>query len=215
MAVHFGTYNSLLDYGLNYIHKKIPAPNPKTVTIDIPLRNGVLDLTNRLTGGTPVFGNRKLEFDFEMRGLRSTWIKQWSTIAENLHGKTMQVELDEDAGWYWEGLVTVDGLEDHGASAGVHITVDAFPFKWSTGLIEIGTYTLSGATTETFSISYPVALPVITVAGTTQITYNDEIFVASPLIKSPPGLYLKTGNSQSIVFDGTGACKFEYRGGIL
>lgn len=215
MGVSFGTYHSRNDYGLDYLHKDIAAPKAKVVSVNIPLRQGVLDLTSRLTGDAPVFNNRTITLQFEMRGLRSTWMRKWSTIAANLHGRIMDVALDEDPGWYWTGRVSVNALEDHGASAGLKITVDAFPFKWSTGLVEVGSYTLSGETTETFAIPYQVALPIFDVTGNTQITYNGEIFVATPSVKSPPGLYLKTGIDQDITIDGSGACTFAYRGGIL
>ena len=127
MGVTFGEYHSKVDFNLDYIHKEVTAPEPKITTVNIPLVNGKIDLTNRLTGNQPVFENRELTFGFEIRSLRAFWMLDYGNLLEKLHGRTMNIICDEDPNWFWNGRVSVGDLEDHGFTAGVTITVDAFP----------------------------------------------------------------------------------------
>lgn len=217
MGVTFGTYHSKTYFNLTYIHREIEAPGVKVVSVDIPLVHGKLDLTDRLTGGYPVFENRKLTLGFEMINIRNNWLTNWANVANTLHGKVMEVKLDEDPNWYWVGRVSVGPLEDHGFTAGVTITVDAFPYKWNTSTTSVGTYSSVGTRSVSFTMSgYAIAQPIFTVSNNLQVTYNDEIFIATSAVKSPHGLYIKqSSSSQSVSLVGSGNCTFAYRGGSL
>ena len=217
MGVTFGAYHSRTNFKLDYIHKEIPAPEPKTASVSIPLVHGDIDLTERLTGPDPVFQNRELVFGFELRSMRSSWMSDYSDILSKIHGRILDVGLDEDPGYTWRGRVNVGPLEDHGFTAGITITVDAFPFKWKTTADGTYTYTLSGATTETINITTQIAKPVFTFSSSNsiEVTYDGQVFVATDVIGSPPGLLLHKGSSQSIKLDGTGAVTFKYYGGYL
>ena len=215
-TVTFGSYNSKTNFHLDYLHKVIKEPKVKTTTVNIPLAHGELDLTERLTGPDPIFANRQITLNFELRSMRSAWMTDYSTIMQSLHGRVMNVTLSEDANYYWNGRVTVGALEDHGFTAGITVTVDAFPFKWKSSQTTVGTYTLSSTVkTVTLSITDQIAKPEFTVANTTNIEYNGQIFVATSSIVAPPGMLLKKGNSQTVKLTGSGSCTFKYRGGAL
>ena len=215
MAVTFDSYNSKAEWNLDYLHKKISAPKPKTVSVNIPLVHGDIDLTNRLAGNAPIFENRELSFYFEIRSLRLAWIRDYQAILEKIHGRIMNVYLDEDPGFYWRGRVTVGNLEDHGATAGFEVKVDAFPFKWSRTPESILTYSSVGTTNATIDIVPDIALPVFTVVNNLEITYNSQVFVATSIISTPPGLMFKQGTNQALKLVGTGAVTVDIYGGYL
>lgn len=215
MGVTFGSYHSKTNWGLDYLHKEISSPALKTVSVSLPLVHGKTDLTDRMTGGNPVYDNRTLTFVFEMRTFRSTWLTNWSNIAAAVHGKTLQVTLDEDSSWYWIGRVTVGALEDHGSTAGLTITVDAFPFKWSKTTTSVGSWNSVGTRTITLNVTDPILLPEFTVANNLTVTYRNQMYVATSSVKSPAGLVFRKGNSQSIGLSGSGSCSFVYRKGSL
>ena len=60
-GIKFGEYHSYEEWGLMLISITIGLPEPKTVLIDIPGGDGVLDLSESLTGRMQ-YGTRKLEF---------------------------------------------------------------------------------------------------------------------------------------------------------
>lgn len=214
-TVTFGSYNSKTNFHLDYLHKVIKEPKVKTTTVNIPLVHGELDLTERLTGSDPIFANRQITLNFELRSIRSAWMTDYSTIMQSLHGRVMNVILGEDPNYYWNGRVTVGALEDHGFTAGITISIDAFPFKWKNTSTTVGTYTLNSTVkTVTFTISDQLALPEFTTSNTANIEYNGQIFAASSSVLSPPGMLLKKG-SCTVKLTGSGSCTFRYRGGAL
>lgn len=221
MGVQFGEYHSKVDFNLDYLHKEVTAPKPKTTSVSIPLVNGDIDLTYRLIGNQPVFENRELTFGFEIRSLRAFWMLDYGNLLEKLHGRTMNVICDEDPNWYWNGRVSVGDLEDHGFTAGVTITVDAFPFKWAIQTEDIDTYTLGTAPDPddydaTFDIKPMIALPEFTASnGGVVITYRDQIFVATGSNYTPPGMLMMRGDAQTMNLYGIGTIDFKIRGGSL
>ena len=213
--VTFGSYNSRVDFHLDFIHREISPPAPKTATVNIPLAHGILDLTERLTGTEPIFNNRNIDLAFELRSMRSAWMTDYANIMQCLHGRVLNVTLSNDSAYYWNGRVTVGMLEDHGFTAGITISIDAFPFKWKNTSSTVGTYTLSStARSVTVNISDQIALPEFSTSGTANIEYNGQIFAANSSVLSPPGMLLKKG-SCTVKLTGSGSCTVRYRGGAL
>lgn len=218
MGVTFGTYHSKVDFNLDYLHKEITAPAPKRVTVDIPLVHGDLDLTERLTGSAPVYENREITLYFEIRSLRAYWMLDYGNILEKIHGRMMHVIFDEDPNYYWQGVVSVGDLEDHGFTAGFSVTINAFPFKYSVQSEYIDTYTLGTAPAlddydATIDIKYPVAIPEFTCTGVI-ITYRDQKFTASGNHYTPSGLLLTKGQQELNLY-GAGDAELYIRGGVL
>lgn len=215
MGVTFGTYHSKTNFHLDYLHKEIASPEPKTNIVSIPLTNGDLDLTERMTGGSPVFTDRNILLQFEMRSMRSAWLTDYANIMKALHGRVMDVTLDEDNGYRWHGRVTVGPIEDHGFTAGITINVDAYPYKWSKTAENTLNYSSVGTRTVSINVSADIAIPKFTVANNCEVTYRNQVYVATSQVSSPPGLVFLKGNSQSLKLVGSGSCKVEWFGGAL
>lgn len=218
MGVTFGTYHSKVDFNLDYLHKEVTAPEPKRVTVDIPLVHGNLDLTNRLMGNAPVYENRELSFYFEIRSLRANWMLDYGNILEKIHGRKMHVIFDEDPNYYWDGVVTVGDLEDHGFTAGFEVKLDAFPFKYAVQADYVDTYALGTAPTPddydaTVDVPYPIAIPEFTVTGAI-ITYRDQKYTVSGTHYTPPGMLLTKGEQEINIY-GVGTADLYIRGGVL
>lgn len=218
MGVLFGDHHSKVDYNLDYLHKTISSPEPRTVMVEIPAVNGALDLTDRLYRSDPVFGTREIELDFEMRSLREAWISEHSKIMRDLHGRRMHITLDEDPNFYWDGRVTVGEIEDHGASAGIHITAEVFPYKWARDLELVDMFNLLGEETYTFDVKDPIVQPVFDPGSSQEnivITYRGQTFISTGARRTPPGLLFKAGDGQEMTLDGTGRCDLYFRRGSL
>lgn len=114
------------DLGVVMISKDIPAPKPQTFTVSIPGRNGVLDLSEALTGEV-AYNNRILKFTFVGDGSRERVL---SLIDEFLiyHGQYITVTTDDYPEWYYSGRADVT-YNDKGYFVEITLTVDAQPFK--------------------------------------------------------------------------------------
>lgn len=131
-GVLFGDKHSYNDFELILKEKSLPFPERKETWIDVPGANGLIDVSTALTGGIPKYKNRPLKFVFDMLcpvGLR---LSRRSAIAAHLHGQTLHVILDEEPGYYYEGVCSITSSEDASVNHGiVEISVNAQPYKLS------------------------------------------------------------------------------------
>ena len=203
------------DYSANFIHWEVTAPEPRTELVEVPLRDGYVDLARQLSGNV-YYGYRTITIGLELRGLRSTWFDNYSKLLNDLHGQTVEVIRDDDPDWYWTGVAAVGALEDHGASAGIVIEVTAQPFKRTTSTeVLYNEQTISGDLAVSYDSDYIRAYPIFTpsAAGMT-VTMGDETWTL-PLGRSTAyGLFLIQGASEFTVH-GSGTITIEMEGGSL
>ena len=107
IGVRFGTKHSYDDFGLILSKKEITLPDPKTETVDVFGRDGLLDLSEGLTDDIK-FKNRKLTFTFTVPNGLTYWTSALSSISNYLHGRKMQIILDADKTFYYYGRCTID-----------------------------------------------------------------------------------------------------------
>jgi len=141
-GVMFGAYHTARDYGLILTARPdTGSPKPKTYSQDIPGADGVLDLTEATTGEVK-YSNRTVT----VKAKRILPLDQQETfksqIMGDLHGRKVQVILDEDPERYYYGRVTVTFPRKTADQLYVTFTVDAQPYKRARDVTEI-TATLS------------------------------------------------------------------------
>jgi hypothetical protein len=85
----------------------LALPPVKEKVIDIPGRNGTLDLSEYLTG-SPVYGNRKGSWEFYvMHDYWTDWNTAYLRIVAYCHGKTLGVVLEDDPTRKYTGRLKV------------------------------------------------------------------------------------------------------------
>lgn len=129
-GVTFGTKHSYNTWGLWLKSRpEISPPKPKTKLIQVPGSNTVIDLTESLTGGEVKYEPRTIRCEFCVIGGRSNWPSVYSYILKTLHGKRMQIIMDDDPGYYYEGRVAVDQWASDKETATIVITAEVNPYK--------------------------------------------------------------------------------------
>ena len=104
--------NTWSDWHLIPTQKPVfPAPEFEANYVDIPGRNGSLDLSDYLTGG-PSYKDRIGSFEFIFVG--SDMNTMLNTICQFLQGKKMKIVLSDDPNFYYEGRVSVTNKADQG-----------------------------------------------------------------------------------------------------
>lgn len=106
-------------------------PEPKTYTVDIPGGNGVIDLTEALTGDVAYKQrNQTMEFACEDGG---NWMERLRGVYSMLHGRALDYELSFDPGYTYHGRFSVSSesyVGVWGRSVGhVVVKVAADPYK--------------------------------------------------------------------------------------
>lgn len=162
----------------------LSPPEPKTYTVDIPGGDGVIDLTNSLTGDVS-FKNRQQEFVFMVVNPDS-FERVKTDVSNFLHGKSFDYQMTMDPGYTYHGRFTVDGYSHKlysypGLVGTFSIKIDADPYKLKKHM----TYNLNAAGGKMFRLESgrkPVH-PVIECKQSSTVRWKDII------IQVPVGTY--------------------------
>ena len=171
LGVTFGSKHSYNDWGIWLEDTHINPPLPKRYIVDVPARNGLLDLTPELTP-TIRFENRTLTFNFRVKA--GDWSTLVSQIYGDIHGRTLDVVSDLDPNWHWHGCVTVDDFSSDERTGVLVITVDAYPFKLSN---TENSYTVNGDGTITCVVDRMEISPAFELTAPTTVIYGDSSYV--------------------------------------
>lgn len=201
------------DYKANYIHWECTVPTAQIETAVVPLRDGFVNLTPMLSEDIH-YNSRTITIGLELRSLRGEWPMYWSQLMRDLHGREVQVSRSEDPNYFYLGTATVGPIEDHGATAGVTITVEAQPFKRTTSYIEDEALTVSGPTTYTINNMYMRGYPEFDCSAAMTVTLGSETWVLPIGESTAYGMYFSEGENE-LEFDGAGTVEVKWRGGLL
>ena len=110
----------------------LSPPEPKTYTVDIPGGDGVIDLTQSLTGDV-AYKNRQQEFTFAVINPDS-FERVKTEVSNFLHGKEFDYQISMDPGYTYHGRFSVKehshALYSYPGLVGTFsIDIDAEPYK--------------------------------------------------------------------------------------
>lgn len=131
-SVTFGEKNTYDDWRL--VPSSRPLFNPpaqKVTTLDIPGGDGLIDLSEALTG-YPVFQNRTGSMEFIVLNDFRPWQVAYSDIMNYLHGRKMRAILEDDPLYFYEGRFTVNKWASQKDWSRITIDYDVGPYKWAT-----------------------------------------------------------------------------------
>lgn len=130
IGVTFGDKHSYYDWHV-YLDGglQIEYPTPRRITVDVALRNGLLDVTSALTDRI-LYESRKITANFKIIDNPLPWQDVYSKIAGDVHGKALHIIYDLDPDFYWDAydciVNTPTASEDVGS---ISITCTCYPFK--------------------------------------------------------------------------------------
>lgn len=136
-SVTFGNKNTWTDWHLVPTSRPVIDPPPvKTRYVEIPGADGVIDLTDSLTG-KPAYNNREgsIEFyvlnQYDLEGPATyNWSDVYSEIMTYLHGKRMTMILEDDPGYYYEGRFSVNSWKTDQTRSTITIDYNVDPKKY-------------------------------------------------------------------------------------
>lgn len=108
----------------------ISMPSVKTNTVEVPGRDGVLDLSEVLTK-YPVYQNRQGSLSFHVLKDYKPWQVLYQEIANYVHGRRLKIQLEDDPSWYYNGRITLNSFTDNKDGTWHHIEFgyDLDPYK--------------------------------------------------------------------------------------
>lgn len=127
-SVRIGDKDLYTDFGCYLAHVEISAPTVRTRYVDVPLRDGKLDLTELLTDDVK-YEDREIKIDLLYKGSNLLMIQ--SDIANYLHGRRFNIYLDEDASYYYTGRFTSLSYDVTRYGGKIHLKAECDPYKYS------------------------------------------------------------------------------------
>jgi hypothetical protein len=229
VGVTFGTKHSYNDFGLILSSKEIGLPEPKTESVSVIGRDGDIDLTDAL-GDMVTFENRKITLTFSVLNAHIYWVSVLSTVANYLHGKKMQVILDDDKNFYYYGRCKINQFKSNKTLATLIIECDVEPYKidvnsagvpwlWDifsfvNGIIYISEVTVDNSTTVNLINRAKVVSPTFTCSAAMKATFKDVVYNLPEGKSKVYDIRLQEGDNY-ITFSGKGTVQINYKGGSL
>lgn len=130
-GVMFGDHHSYRDYGLWFRERPdVGDPGAKVNLVDIPGADGSLDITEAVTGEVKYY-DRTLVFKFAAKANTAEQQDLKRRLRNELHGKRMNIILDEDSDYYYDGRLSVVFENVMPWKMWVTITAVCDPYKYS------------------------------------------------------------------------------------
>lgn len=227
-GVTFDGKHSFKDFGLFLKSFSIETPEPKLQTVDIHGVQGVIDLSEML--GEIFYKNRKLTFEFVAAKDSSDALVLLSKVEAYMHGKIMQVTLDDDPRFYYLGRVVVDKFKTDSRSGLITVVVDAEPYKYEydfngddwlwdpfdfeTGIIRKTAYEVHGSLTVDLINRAMIVSPVFSAIRPMLVTFNNKTYQIPAGTSKAYDIRLQEG-SNIVTFKGNGVVSVKYKGGAL
>ena len=210
--IRFGTKWAHADYGLIVAPYAIPMPEPQTNFVDIPGRDGALDLSEAF--GTVRYADRIIPLTLYVRAPFDVLV---SAFAADVHGRRMNVILDRAPTYYYDARITVEDVERHAGYCELSLECRARPYKLEHFETTI-TVLPTGSANITLSNTRMPVVPTITVSAGMTLTFTllgkDHTVNLSVGTHIIPSLVLLEGDT-AIEIAGTGRITFTYRKGTL
>ena len=191
---------------------EIPLPTVKTSTVDIKGADGVLDLSEVLTGDV-LYNNRTIKLTFEMLN-DNDYYGLITEISNYLHGKMVTVTLSNDEDYYYKGRASINSWECVKRKGTIVITVDCEPYKYQQLETVMTVSVTNQLKTITLINSRKKVSPKLTVTGTITLTIDGVDYDLSEGKHQLINFKLHEGNN-AVKVRGNGTLVITYRQGAL
>ena len=200
------------DWNIVLTGADVPLPVPKTATVDIKGADGVLDLSEVLTGDV-TYNNRVITLNFDMLN-DSDYYTLISNIANYLHGKNVTVRFTNDNDFYYIGRASINEWECVKRIGKIVIQVDCDPYKYKVNETVVTVNLNNEVKGVTLHNLRKRVSPTLDVTGNVVMIFNG---VEYPLNAGKQQLlnFVLTKDKTLVSFKGTGTVKITYRQGAL
>ena len=206
--------HTLHDWGAAITNSDIVSvPEPNLTYLEVPGRNGRLDLSEALTGDV-TYANRTIKLELAGSVSIAAWMERCTHIFNTYHGRMVKVVFDDDPNHYYQGRASVSDPQRVRNGGQFALIVDADPFRFN---VEPTSVTFNG---EGSSVGGTLVNSRMPVCPTVSVETACELVVGTvtySLLKGThtiPALILMEG-STDFTINGANRVTFSYRQGVL
>lgn len=213
----------------------IGEPKQYTKYIEIPGRNGLLDISE-VVSGRQIYTSRPIKINLAGPRDKKTWSAAMSIARNSINGKICHIFFDDDPMYYWRGRVEIKDFSsvlDRGTLTISIPTADPYkysifssgdpwlwdPFNFETDMITyIGAITVNGTYTLTIPHGHMPTTPDLVVSnkvGTLTVTYGGTTYTLDTGSNKIPSIIIGGETDETLVFNGHAKVEVSYRSGSL
>ena len=104
------------------------TPDPRFYYVEVPGRNGVLDLTSAI--GPVTYDNRQVWFSVREYANPPRHLFKYSSLLNRYHGKLVKIVFDDDKEYYYTGRCEVKTEYIDNNTRDITFEIDADPLKY-------------------------------------------------------------------------------------
>lgn len=205
--------HTFYDWGL-YVgnNAAVEPPTVRTNFIEVPGRNGNIDLTEALSG-RPVYGNRVITLQLGGKKPKESQQQFVSKFVNAYHGQRVKIEFDRDRDWYYEGRATIGEIEISNTVVRMTMTIDADPYKYSR-IDSLPVLTVDGTASQRVQGSALWVSPEFVCSAAMEVAFEG---VSYQLNEGSNKLYeiLLKDKEYTLTFTGNGTVQVKYKRGSL
>lgn len=210
--VLFNDKSAYQDWNIVLTKTDIGLPKIKTSTVEIKGADGILDLSEVLTGDV-IYGNRDIKLTFSMMNLED-YHTLISEISNYIHGRKLNIRFTMDEEYYYVGRCQISQWECNKNIGKIVVNISAEPFKYrfyETVVIVklLGDEQVIHLQNDRMRIS-----PTVTASGNVTLKYNGTTRTLQEGKQQVIDFVLNEGDNV-VVLNGDGDVKITYRRGKL
>lgn len=217
------------DAGLVLLDVYPSPPVPKTNFIDIPGRDGSIDLTEALGGVR--FEDRYLYIELLDRDYKLSVGAAFTRLQRLIDGRRVKVILDKMPSYYYVGrVIEFSEPDEEGLTATSTVTVEIEPYRYSiysadepwlwdpfnfyTDMaIDAGSFKVSGTLRKVIYVGMNDVTPTITVDSAMTLEYEGKTYQLEPGATMNYDIRFRGNKENVLVIKGNGTITIDYRGG--
>lgn len=231
------SYHTYDDWGL-YVTNTDCIGEPKQYTryIEVPGRNGLLDLSETIAG-RQVYTSREIKIVLAGAKDKVTWSAAMSAFRNRINGKVCRIVFDDDKAYYWCGRVEIKDFSSVLNLGKLTIdvpTADPYkysitssaepwlwdPFNFETDYITyIGAITVNGSETVTIPAGHMGTVPELVVSDKTSSSFtveaNSVTYTLTAGSNKIPAIVVGGPSDVNLTFSGNAKVQIVYRSGSL
>ncbi len=212
-GVYFGNIHSYEDLHL-ILAPFTPAPaEPQTNFLQIPGRDGLLDLTE--ANGEVKFNAREFVFTFTVApGDPLTFDERVSAVSNALNGLRCKITLDRDPDYYWQGRCVLSEYDQDKNIGQIEVTATVDPYKLKQNATVVSIALSAEEKTVVLANSRMTVVPTIECTGPCTVTFGDAVYTLKVGTHKVPAIRFMEGENV-LKLSGDGEITFTYQEGAL
>lgn len=203
-------YDLMEDLDIWVRNYNVGLAEPYTVYVNVPYRDGSLDLSDVF--GRKSYKDRRIKC--ELLIVSRNYMQAYNELNRLFNGEKCRMILSNE-NYYYEGRVSIGSLKSERFKFKTDMEMIAYPYKFKSTETTVTVNASYGGTLATLSNSQMPVKPKFLSSSAVTITANGKTYNVPANAETQFDDFILTDSETEIIVTGTGTVSITYREGIL